>query len=95
MAEQLHPIELNTHPDLAQVVADVESTRHPRMLQRNGKNVVEVRPATTRRRSRKGQPTSADDPIWNIVGMVQTDGPGDVAENVDHYLADASLDTHA
>jgi len=94
MAEQLQPIDLNDQPDLSAVVAEVETTRHARMLQRNGKDVVEVRPARTARRSRKGQPTSADDPIWNIVGMARTDGPSDVAENVDRYLAEAYLDTH-
>ena len=39
---------------------------------------------------RKGQPTSEDDPLWNIVGMVQSDdGPRDVSRNKYKYLAEA------
>lgn len=39
------------------------------------------------------RPTSADDPLWNIVGMVK-DGPPDLAENHDTYLAEAYADLH-
>ncbi len=38
-----------------------------------------------------GKPTSADDPLWNIVGLAESRGPGDVAEHVDDYLAEAYL----
>ena len=43
-----------------------------------------------------GRPTSEDDPLWNIVGMVgdEYDGPTDVSENVDKYLAEAYADLH-
>ncbi|MGH2531701.1 MAG: hypothetical protein ACRDJW_05285 [Thermomicrobiales bacterium] len=37
--------------------------------------------------------TSADDPLWEIVGMIK-DGPSDLAENHDKYLADAYADLH-
>jgi hypothetical protein len=40
--------------------------------------------------SKVGQPTSEDDPMWRVVGMVGGDdgGPTDVARNHDQYLAD-------
>jgi hypothetical protein len=39
----------------------------------------------------EGEPISADDPLWNIIGMVQSeeDGPTDVSQNKYRYLADA------
>lgn len=37
----------------------------------------------------RGTPTSADDPLWNIVGIAESEGRGDVAEHVDNYLAEA------
>jgi hypothetical protein len=47
------------------------------------------------RRPRKKTFTKAD-PLWNIVGMLKADGdPTDVSDNVDQYLAEAYLDTHA
>jgi len=35
--------------------------------------------------------TSKDDPLWNIVGIGRSDGPGDVSENKYKYLAEAYL----
>ena len=42
-----------------------------------------------------GEPTSEDDPLWNIVGMFASspDGPTDVARNKHKYLAEA-YDVH-
>jgi hypothetical protein len=42
------------------------------------------------------RPTSEDDPLWNIVGMVgdEYDGPTDVSANHDKYLAEAYADLH-
>jgi hypothetical protein len=39
---------------------------------------------------RRGRPTSAADPLWAIIGTVESTGPTDVSENVDRYLADAA-----
>ena len=39
---------------------------------------------------RRGKPTSVDDPLWNIVGVIgEEDGaPSDMAEQHDRYLAE-------
>ncbi len=39
-------------------------------------------------------PITADDPLWNIVGIIDDDGPTDMAENHDYYLAEAYMDLH-
>lgn len=39
----------------------------------------------------RGRPTSADDPLWRLVGIADSAGPGDVSENKHRYLADAYL----
>jgi hypothetical protein len=43
-----------------------------------------------------GKPTSEDDPLWNLVGIVgdEYDGPTDIAANHDKYLAEAYADLH-
>ncbi len=40
------------------------------------------------------EPITADDPLWNIVGIIDDDGPTDMAENHDYYLAEAYMDLH-
>jgi excisionase family DNA binding protein len=36
-----------------------------------------------------GRPTSAEDPLWSIIGIGESCGPTDVASNKHKYLADA------
>lgn len=38
---------------------------------------------------RDSKPFTMDDPLWDIVGIGRSEGPTDVSENVDHYLAEA------
>lgn len=40
------------------------------------------------------KPITADDPLWNIVGIINDDGPTDVSENIRRYVADAIEDSH-
>lgn len=43
-------------------------------------------------RSRAGRPTSANDPLWNIIGIASDDdGPTDVSSNKHKYLAEADM----
>ncbi len=44
-----------------------------------------------RTRGPRGRPTSAGDPLWKLVGIADSVGPGDVSENKHRYLADAYL----
>ncbi|MCC6793207.1 MAG: hypothetical protein IT336_16100 [Thermomicrobiales bacterium] len=39
-----------------------------------------------------GRPTAEDDPLWNLTGIIDDNGPTDVSSNLDAYLADAYLD---
>jgi hypothetical protein len=94
MTEQLQPIDLNTRPDLLPVVEEVEATRTPRHLQRNGQDVVVLQPAKPERRRSRHKQFSLDDSLFNIVGMARSEGPGDVATNHDKYLAEAYLNRH-
>lgn len=38
---------------------------------------------------KRGRPTSADDPLWNIIGIGRSAEPTDVARFKDEYLAEA------
>jgi len=37
----------------------------------------------------EGKPTPADDPLWNIIGLWQSEEETDIARHKDRYLADA------
>ena len=49
--------------------------------------------AKPQRRLPRGKPTSADDPLWSIIGIGRSDGPTDVSANKHKYLAEA-YETH-
>jgi excisionase family DNA binding protein len=49
------------------------------------------KPSKRPTRKRKTGILTMDDPIWGIVGMFRSDGPGDVSENKRKYLADALM----
>ena len=94
MKEEFLSVDLDAGPNLVAVVDEVAAAGKACRLQRNGRDVAIVRPATPRRGTDRGRPTTADDPIWKIIGIGSSEGPGDVSENVDQYLADAYLDPH-
>ncbi len=39
--------------------------------------------------SHEGKPTSASDPLWNIIGRWQSEEETDIAQHKDRHLADA------
>lgn len=49
----------------------------------------ESTPAAKKIAAPQGKPFTMDDPLWDMVGLVRSDGPGDVAERTDTYLAEA------
>jgi hypothetical protein len=42
----------------------------------------------------RAKPFTFDDPLWNIVGMIDGESPIDVSGNKYHYLAEAYTDHH-
>jgi excisionase family DNA binding protein len=41
-----------------------------------------------------GKPLTFDSPIWDLVGMIDDDGPTDYSINLDKYLIEAIMDNH-
>ncbi len=42
---------------------------------------VAAKPARRAASAARDRPTSAEDPLWNIVGIARSGGPGDVSES--------------
>lgn len=55
---------------------------------------VERDDVTTSPASPAGHVLTSASPLWRIVGLIDDDGPTDVSENVDRYLAEAYADLH-
>lgn len=88
----IESIDVTDAPDLAALVERVRTTGESLCLVRGDEELAVLQPAKKpRRRSLRGKPTSADDPIWNIVGMGHSGGPGDVSRTKGKYLAEAYL----
>lgn len=84
---ELKPVEIGAMPDLVKLAEEVQSEGAGRILRRNGEDVAVLLPP--KRATRRRRATSPSDPLWDIVGIGHSSGPGDVAENKHKYLADA------
>jgi len=87
MTREAQPIDISHDPTLLAFAREIKRSGVPRLLRADGEELVRVSPIRASTRSRKGKHTTADDPIWNIVGMANSGEPSDVSEHVDEYLA--------
>ena len=94
MAKELQPIDVSNVPELLRLAEEVQNSRAPRLLKRGDQDLavlapVEPTPTARKPSRRRDRRTGPDDPVWKLTGLVHSEGPGDVAENTDRYLADA------
>jgi hypothetical protein len=98
MAQEVRHVnlsDLREVPAWEHLVEEVRSTKKPAIIRADGEDIAELRPPTKRRvRIPRGKPTTADDPLWRIIGIAKGEEATDVSENHDKYLADAYADTH-
>ena len=98
MAKELHHIDISNSPELLRIVEEMRASNEPRVFQCGTEDVAILRPVkrAAKHRVLRGRPTTADDPLWNIVGIAAgpDDGVTDVSANKLTYLADAYAATH-
>jgi hypothetical protein len=91
MANEPKRIDISRIPELLHLAQEVQSTNEPRILQQDSEDLAMLTPITpVAKRSVRGKPTSADDPLWKLVGIGHS-GKGDISANKHQYLADAYL----
>ena len=93
MAKEKEPqrIDISSIPELLKLVQEVQQTNEPTILRQEGEDVAMLTPLKpVTKRSVRGKPTTADDPLWKLVGIGHS-GKGDVSENKHKYLAEAYL----
>lgn len=92
MHEELTPLDVSNLPALEQAAKEVSATRKPRRIVRGDEELAVLQPAKKpRKASLKGKPMTADDPLWSIIGIVHSEGPGDVSSHKHKYLAKAYM----
>lgn len=95
MAKEPKRIDISAIPELLSIAEEVRRTNEPRILRQNSGDLAILAPIKpVAKRVAKGKPTSADDPLWKLVGIGHSGGPGDVSANKHKYLADAYLHHH-
>ena len=91
MAKAPKRIDISRMPELLMLAQEVQSTHEPAVLQQDREDVAMLTPITpVAKRRAGGKPTSADDPLWKLIGIGHS-GTGDISENTHTYLADAYL----
>ena len=91
MAHETMPIDISAIPELVQLVDEVQRTGQPRVLRRADEDVALLTPMTpgAKKPRRRWRVLREDDPLFGLVGIGRSGGPGDVAANKHRYLADA------
>jgi hypothetical protein len=91
MAKAPKRIDISRMPELLNLAQEVRSTNEPAVLQQDSEDVAMLTPIKpVAKRTPKGKPTSADDPLWKLIGIGHS-GKGDISENKHKYLAEAYL----
>ena len=91
MTHESLPVDIATIPELAQLVDEVRRTGRSRVLRRADEDVALLTPMTpgAKKPRRRWRVLREDDPLFGLVGIGCSGGPGDVAANKRRYLADA------
>lgn len=89
-------IDISNSPELLRIVEEARTSREPRVLRQDDEDVAILRPVKrlARKRIPRGRPTTAEDPLWRLVGIGESEGSGDVSTNKHTYLGDAYADRH-
>lgn len=93
MAKEKEPqrIDISTIPELMTLAQEVRTTNEPHILQQKGEDLAILTPIKpVAKRRVRGKPTTADDPLWKLIGIGHS-GKGDVSANKHKYLAEAYL----
>ena len=93
MAKEKEPkrIDISSIPELLSIAQEVRRTNESRILKQESEDLAMLIPITPAAKRRvRGKPTSADDPLWKLIGIGHS-GKGDISANKHQYLADAYL----
>ena len=86
MARVLQLIDIDGTPELLALARDVQRSQKPCVLRAAGEAVAVIVPAKAPRRSpARARPVTTDDPLFRLIGIGQSETPGDISEHKDDY----------
>lgn len=96
MAHKAQAMDVSRLPDVLSLAEQVKRTKTPRILIRaDGEELARLVPPKQRTPKPTGKRITADDPIWDIVGMGSSAGGlSNVSEHVDEFLAEWEVSQH-
>jgi hypothetical protein len=100
MATERKPVDISdihSGPELLRIVEELRETKESQVITHQGEEVAVLRPIRHGKpaaRPRRKTGIMTDHPLWNIVGIGQSAGPGDVSENKHKYLSEDYADLH-
>jgi hypothetical protein len=94
MHEEAISVDVSNSAELLRLAEEVHTSGTPRLLRRGDEPLAVLTPALAEappklRRRRRRKPGKPRHWLYNIVGIVDTPGPGDISENKHKYLAQA------
>ena len=93
-------MEIDDMPELVGLVERIAKSKRGIILRRDGKDVASIKPLPAvaeqkpAQKRRRHRPTTADDPLWQIIGIGSSAEPTDIAKFKDQYLAEAYGNLH-
>ena len=88
------PVDVSDSAELLGLAEEVRSSGQARVLTHDGQALAVVLPATPQPRAkprlrRRSKPIPRTSFLYNMIGMIDMPGPGDVSENKHRYVAQA------
>ncbi len=88
MNDEQKPVQFEEFAAHLDAIFDQVEAQGEEITVERGGRLFALRPKR-RRSARKSHRITADDPLWDIVGIGRSDGPTDVSSNKYKYVADA------
>ncbi len=93
--ETFKKVQITRATDIVALAEEVRRTHRPAVLQQDSEDIALLTPVRDGEEAvLAGQPFAMDDPLWDIVGVGESEGATDVSSNKHKYVADAYADLH-
>ena len=96
MVKELKYVDITNVPDLLRIAQEVQTSREPRVLRRDNEDIAVLVPAKSSRarRATRGKVLTREDPLFDLIGIGQSEIPGGVSGKKHEYLLEAFRQQH-
>ena len=87
MQREFRPVDIGNIPELLRLAEEVNASKEPRVLRRNGEDLAILMPAKPSRKKAKRGPVTEEDALFRLIGIGKSGIPGGVSGKKHQYLA--------